>query len=61
MTVPTLTIRTIRPRTMRPQTNRPLDDLSPGRFVPWSMRLLEDGQSIPDYFHQMDRFKNEYF
>jgi hypothetical protein len=84
----TMRPRTIRPRTMRPRMKRLLDDLSPGRSVPWTIHPLEDpspgrsvpwtirplddpspgrsipvtkrphgnGQSIPDFFHEMDFF-----
>jgi hypothetical protein len=63
----TLAIRplTFRPRTMRPwmmcpRTIRPLDDASPR-----TMRLLGDGQSVPDFFSPNGRrlfsFKNLFF
>jgi hypothetical protein len=55
----TLTIRPrmIRPRTMRPRMKCPLDEQSPGRTVPWTIRPLDDpspGRTVPWMNHPLD-------
>jgi hypothetical protein len=47
----------MRPRTIRPRMKHPLDDPSPGRSVPWTIRPLDNpspGRSVPWTIRPLD-------